>query len=774
MKNYDLKQSGAEVQELLDQVPLNKKEIERLKQLYAGLSKTNVEIVAALPEVGVANTIYRVTGSDGYADYMFDADDLSTAVLLATYGNGIDEEPVAGSENLVKSGGVKKKLSELGSEVKVLTGNNFEKIISLENLTSWDYYSMTDGSYQGSSGAYRSEVFDIGNANVIYANFQELNTSFGVIFLDANNNFILSLKAEGKSEVLDIPQSASKIIVQFYNGWQNTIVALINTNANNGVVFELKKENDKNVDDLRNEIYSSIDIIDFKYEHRYIRSDDGIVVDTVTTSETVGTDYIKVNEGDILLYTGYVYGVMAIGGFSNIGTAGVELLSSGNYTNKQVIIPQGINYIVAVSYGSYTHSIFKEGSVAEKIKKINMNIDELKSVSKSVVDNDTVDKANVAANSIGYKKEINPSMLTSEDYYSMSDGSYQGSAGAYKTASFDVSDYDYIKASFQETNASFGLLIYGEDDIFIKSISSYTNPIIVNVKELNAKKVIIQNYNLWYDTFVVFEKKGNLKERVIVDINGNGDYTSLSEAVRNAIDGDIIFVRKGTYEDEVVRAWGKDITIIGEDVERTIIRNGSNNYSTPPIEMACGSLENITFEAYDGGVESTHPSGWNCYALHVENNYLYKKSFIVRNCKFYSSKNHAVGIGLRSGVLRFENCRFESDDVTSLFIHDSAHSTYADEVQNFSMINCIGISNKSNYVITISSLKIEGSKVNVEFVGNTLVSAVTDTPLISHYNSSGQENGTTVYNFLELVNFENLKTSRLNNLEGLNYKPISK
>lgn len=114
MKNYDLKQSGAEVQELLDQVPVNKKEIERLKQLYAGLSKTNVEIVASLPSVGVANTIYRVAGSDGYADYMFDADDLSTAVLLATYGNGIDEEPTEGSENLVKSGGVKKAVDEVG------------------------------------------------------------------------------------------------------------------------------------------------------------------------------------------------------------------------------------------------------------------------------------------------------------------------------------------------------------------------------------------------------------------------------------------------------------------------------------------------------------------------------------------------------------------------------------------------------------------------------------------------------------------------------------
>jgi hypothetical protein len=117
MKNYDLKQSGAEVQELLDQVPVNKKEIERLKQLYAGLSKTDVEIVASLPSVGVANTIYRVTGSDGYADYMFDADDLSTAILLATYGNGIDEEPVAGSENLVKSGGVKKTVDEIGKRM---------------------------------------------------------------------------------------------------------------------------------------------------------------------------------------------------------------------------------------------------------------------------------------------------------------------------------------------------------------------------------------------------------------------------------------------------------------------------------------------------------------------------------------------------------------------------------------------------------------------------------------------------------------------------------
>lgn len=732
-----------------------------------GTNGANVPADARKPGMSVC---FVQNADNKYVQYRLMSDSFNTTV---SNWQGVDNEPVAGSENLVKSGGVKKAVDELASEVKVLTGNNFEKIISLNNLESQDYYSMTDGSFQGSEGAYRSGLFDVGDADVVYINFQGSNSSFGVIFLDSDNNFLSSVEANAKSGFYKIPQSASKLIVQFYNGWKNTIVALINTNANNGIVFELKKENDKNVDDLRNDIYSSINSIEFDYKHRYI-TPDGFVTDTVTTSNTVGTDYIKVKEGDVLSYTGYVYGVMAIGGFIDKGGSGVELLPKGTYNKERIVIPNGINYIVAVSYETHAHSIYKVDSVNERIHNINEYIEEIKPVINELHDNDTVNKANTAANSIGYKKEIKPSMLTSWDYYSMSDGSYEGNSGAYRSGVFNVDEFDIVRASFQDKNASFGLLFYDNNDTFIKSISSYTNPINVNVKDIGASKVIVQNYNSWNDTFVVFEKRGNLKERIIVDINGNGDYASLSEAVRNAVDGDIIFVRKGTYEDEVVRAWDKDITIIGEDVERTIIRNGSNNYSTPPIEMSCGSLENITFEAYDGGLESEHPSGWNCYALHIENNYLYKKSFIIRNCKFFSAKNRSVGIGLRGGTLRFENCRFESDETPAFSFHDSANKEYADIPQNISLVNCVGISRKNQYVLVFHSLKIEGAKVNVEFIGNTFVSLVSDNPLISHYNNSGYGEADTVYNFLELVNFENLKTSRLNNLEGLNYKPISK
>ena len=74
-----------------------------------GLEKQDVVPVDTLPDVSSADTkkIYRVVGEDSYTDYMVNAsgDGWKT---LATYGfPGIDDEPTAGSDNLVKSGGVK-------------------------------------------------------------------------------------------------------------------------------------------------------------------------------------------------------------------------------------------------------------------------------------------------------------------------------------------------------------------------------------------------------------------------------------------------------------------------------------------------------------------------------------------------------------------------------------------------------------------------------------------------------------------------------------------
>ena len=94
---------------------------------------------------GAANTIYRVGSWDGnqynttkYAEYGWTG---TNFVPLDVKEYGIDDEPIAGSENLVKSGGVANKLVELmGSKGTVSLGHNINEGIVIFNMKKDNYY----------------------------------------------------------------------------------------------------------------------------------------------------------------------------------------------------------------------------------------------------------------------------------------------------------------------------------------------------------------------------------------------------------------------------------------------------------------------------------------------------------------------------------------------------------------------------------------------------------------------------------------------------------
>lgn len=105
------------------------KEIAKVKNWVSNTPVTDVVVVETLPASGKKNTLYRVKGTNAYSEYGWDG---SKFVLLAVKDYGIDEEPIAGSENLVKSGGVKKELdfsiknfNSLDTEWAVIKNNVF-------------------------------------------------------------------------------------------------------------------------------------------------------------------------------------------------------------------------------------------------------------------------------------------------------------------------------------------------------------------------------------------------------------------------------------------------------------------------------------------------------------------------------------------------------------------------------------------------------------------------------------------------------------------------
>lgn len=101
-----------------------------------------------------------------------------------------------------------------------------------------------------------------------------------------------------------------------------------------------------------------------------------------------------------------------------------------------------------------------------------------------------------------------------------------------------------------------------------------------------------------------------------VDDDGPADFQTIQEAINNAIEGDTIFVRNGTYYENVVV--NKTVSLIGESNDDTII-NGTTNEFVVYI-----SADNVTFENFT--VASTRWEYVYCIYLngcrhnHVTNN----------------------------------------------------------------------------------------------------------------------------------------------------------
>lgn len=273
-----------------------------------------------------------------------------------------------------------------------------------------------------------------------------------------------------------------------------------------------------------------------------------------------------------------------------------------------------------------------------------------------------------------------------------------------------------------------------------------------------------------YGTYATLDVD-SLTTDIVVAVDGTGDYTTVTEAVSNASSGDVIRVKNGVYENEEIEAWGKDISIIGESSLSTIIRNGTNTYETPPLEMDCGVLENLTIESYGTGTPSG-ASGWACYGMHVEGNGLYNNELLCRNVIFKCAANAGVGIGTRGGChVSFENCRFVSGDSYAVFLHDAANISYTGE-QHVTFKDCVFYSTRASgaAILRIDSQRTVGATVYPEFINNVFALENDETPSVTYNNAttSGGE-AEDIGTFNGLINFYKVPTSIGNSIDGLNY-----
>ena len=251
---------------------------------------------------------------------------------------------------------------------------------------------------------------------------------------------------------------------------------------------------------------------------------------------------------------------------------------------------------------------------------------------------------------------------------------------------------------------------------------------------------------------------------IVVSKDGKGDYDTITEAVEQAMDGDTIYVKNGIYTEEYIKAWGKALHIIGENKFSTRIISNQCNYENPPIEFSVGILENLTFERTNFGTDAG-------YVLHVEDDYQYGKSMIVKNCVLKTVTGKALGMGMRgnSNVL-FEDVDFVIDNTwMTMFVHDASDPAFKG-IYNLEFKRCCFTYLGGVQFCKFTSQEVEGSTVNICFsdcrINNNNALGFT----IDAQNYYGSES-TNPEDYLGLINWRLSTNSGGNNVDVFNSLP---
>ena len=107
--------------------------------------------------------------------------------------------------------------------------------------------------------------------------------------------------------------------------------------------------------------------------------------------------------------------------------------------------------------------------------------------------------------------------------------------------------------------------------------------------------------------------------------------------------GDTIVILPGTYE-EAVDCKDKNIHIRGKSRDDCILKYSGLDYFNPPLEMATGTLENLTIIAENSGTPGAISGA---YCLHADFDTQTNGTLVITNVHFINEVTTAVGIATR-------------------------------------------------------------------------------------------------------------------------------
>jgi len=278
---------------------------------------------------------------------------------------------------------------------------------------------------------------------------------------------------------------------------------------------------------------------------------------------------------------------------------------------------------------------------------------------------------------------------------------------------------------------------------------------------------------------------------IVVDKNGNGEYTSIQEAINNANPGSTIYVKNGEYP-EIIQI-KKTIQLVGEDKDNTLINpiSEENKYAiyagAPNIKIKNIGITNGAPGLYSQGIKisSKNIEIDNCkifntkvgIAIWTNENKIYNSVFygckdegiallgssknpcnnnLISDCIFY---NNCDGIELQySSYNKILNCKFYNNT------HTGIDAIASDNNENV-ISNCEILNNRVNgiYLSSSDNNKIIDCNIKDNTYGDIIINKYSENNEIIQNEKSEEKTqdisktGLIIQKILQkLNNFENL------------------
>ncbi|MDG6229685.1 MAG: NosD domain-containing protein [Candidatus Thermoplasmatota archaeon] len=241
------------------------------------------------------------------------------------------------------------------------------------------------------------------------------------------------------------------------------------------------------------------------------------------------------------------------------------------------------------------------------------------------------------------------------------------------------------------------------------------------------KPVLMTCIILTSTLFIGCIEEENLDENTLyVDSKGTKDYTSIQEAINDAMENQTIFVYEGIYYEHIVI--NKSINLKGQNKENTII---DGNYSGNIILIEKDCTVNITGFTFQRSGTGTNNAG---IQIKSDNNLIKGNIFYMNANGIYTSY---------ANYNRFENNIFDSNTKYGMYIYTS--SNHVQTIGNIFIDNYCGLRVKGSNNNNITRNIFQDNKEGMYFCCGARTNTVYHNTFINNsiWNADDQVTGNT-------------------------------